>query len=290
MQFARLSTMARGALVSCALLLSQSPAAFAQSKHTLPLFVSASHTTLQSFVRVINRSDTAGDVTIYAYDDDGERHGPVTLSLDAHATQHFNSDSLRDGDVSKGLAGAIGNNGTVHLRLELETELDIEPLAYARPKGQGFLTSTHDIVENTSMVWNVPIFNPGSQTAQQSWLRVINVSGIDTEVTIEGLDDKGTPGAETVDFDLPANAARTLSAQELERGSDDATFDGKLGLPVPHIFSLDFTVPLRYGARHGGSESSRTQLARRSCPTSRCAQPCDIAGGHEPGPARRSRV
>ena len=148
MQFARLSTMARGALVSCALLLSQSPAAFAQSKHTLPLFVSASHTTLQSFVRVINRSDTAGDVTIYAYDDDGERHGPVTLSLDAHATQHFNSDSLRDGDVSKGLAGAIGNNGTVHLRLELETELDIEPLAYARPKGQGFLTSTHDIVEN----------------------------------------------------------------------------------------------------------------------------------------------
>ena len=75
----------------------------------------------------------------------------------------------------------------------------------------------------------MPIFNPGSQTAQQSWLRVINVSGIDTEVTIEGLDDKGTPGAETVDFDLPANAARTLSAQELERGSDDATFDGKLG-------------------------------------------------------------
>ena len=63
-----------------------------------------------------------------------------------------------------------------------------------------------------------------------------------------------------------------------------------LVLPVPHIFSLDFTVPLRYGARHGGSESSRTQLARRSCPTSRCAQPCDIAGGHEPGPARRSRV
>ena len=218
-----------GALLTFALLLAHGPVALAQNKHTLPLFVSASHTTLQSFVRVINRSDTAGDVTIYAYDDDGERHGPVTLSLDANATQHFNSNDLRDGDVSKGLSGGIGDDGEGSLRLELETGLDIEPLAYTRPKGQGFLTSTHDIVENASMVWNVPFFNPGSQTVQQSRLRVINVSGIDTKVMIEGLDDKGTPGTETVSFDLPVNAARTLSAQELEEGSDDAIFDGKLG-------------------------------------------------------------
>ena len=229
MHHRHLSHLAGTALLSLAILLAPSGTAFAQNKHTLPLFVSASHTTLQSFVRVINRSDTAGDVTIYAYDDDGERHGPVTLSLDANATAHFNSDSLRDGDVSKGLSGGIGDDGEGSLRLELETELDIEPLAYTRPKGQGFLTSTHDIVENTSMVWNVPFFNPGSQTVQQSRLRVINVSGIDTEVMIEGLDDKGAPGTETVSFDLPANAARTLSAQELEEGSDDATFDGKLG-------------------------------------------------------------
>ena len=216
-------------LLSFALLLFESPAALAQNKHTLPLFVSASHSTLQSFVRVINRSDRDGNVTIYAYDDDGERFGPVTLSLNANATQHFNSVNLRDGDISKGLSGGIGDNGTVQLRLELETDLDIEPLAYTRPKGQGFLTSTHDIVENTSMVWNVPFFNPGSQTNQQSWLRVVNISGIDTVVEVEGLDDAGASGAETVRFDLPADAAHMLSAQELEAGATGSEFEGRLG-------------------------------------------------------------
>ena len=40
-----------------------------------------------------------------------------------------------------------------------------------------------------------------------------------------------------------------------------------LVLPVPHMYSLNFIEPLRYRARHGGSESGRASLARRSCPT-----------------------
>ena len=229
MRHPNLSAATCAVLLSFALLLFESPAALAQNKHTLPLFVSASHSTLQSFVRVINRSDRDGNVTIYAYDDDGERFGPVTLSLNANATQHFNSVNLRDGDIGKGLSGGIGDDGTVQLRLELETDLDIEAPAYTRPKGQGFLTSTHDIVENTSMVWNVPFFNPGSQTNQQSWLRVVNISGIDTAVEVEGLDDAGASGAETVRFDLPADAAHMLSAQELEAGATGSEFEGRLG-------------------------------------------------------------
>ena len=64
----------------------------------------------------------------------------------------------------------------------------------------------------------------------------------------------------------------------------------RLGLPVPHICLLNFTAPLRYSARHGGSESSRALPARQSRSTSRCAQQCGIAGGHELGTARRSRL
>ena len=60
-----------------------------------------------------------------------------------------------------------------------------------------------------------------------------------------------------------------------------------LGLPVPHISSLDFTAPVRYGARHGGSESGRTQLAGRSCPTSRCARQRHLSRYHEPRATRR---
>ena len=75
-----------GPLLSFALLLAQAPAVLAQNKHTLSLFISASHQTLQGFARIINRSESAGTVTIHAIDDAGNRFGPVTLSLEARAT------------------------------------------------------------------------------------------------------------------------------------------------------------------------------------------------------------
>ena len=194
--------------------------------HTLPLFISASHQTLQGFVRVINRSDRNGTVTIHAVDDAGARHGPVTLSLEARTTRHFNSDDLRDGAPEKGLSGSI-EDGEGHWRLEFETDLDIEPLAYTRPRGDGFLTSSHDVVaQGESMHWHVPIFNPGNNTAQHSWLRVANTSGADATVRIKGLDDRGAsaPGGE-VQFTLPPNAARLLSAKALEAGSSESDFE-----------------------------------------------------------------
>ena len=167
-------------------------------------------------MRIINRSDTAGTVTIHAVDDAGERYGPVTLSLGAGETQHFNSNSLRDGDPDKGLSGGIAD-GEGSWRLELETALDIVPLAYTRPKGEGFITSTHDVALNipgepplsgdstdSTMRWHVPIFNPGSNVDQQSWLRVVNISGIDTVVEVEGIDDNGTAGREWCVLTCPA--------------------------------------------------------------------------------------
>ena len=218
------------AVLSLALLLAQASASLAQNKHTLPLFVSASHQTLQGFARIINLSERDGEVTIDAIDDTGQRFGPVTLSLEAKATRHFNSDDLKDGNTDKGLSGGVGS-GQGNWRLELDTDLDIDPLIYTRPRGDGFVTSTHDVVtEGESMRWRVPFFNPGSNTAQQSWLRVVNTSGIDTEVTVEGLDDNGTAGNGEVRFDLAADGARMLSVQELEQGSDDSSFEGRLGV------------------------------------------------------------
>ena len=221
-----------GVLLSFALSLVQAPAALAQNKHTLPLFVSASHQTLQGFARIINLSDRDGEVTIHAIDDTGQRFGPVTLSLEANKTQHFNSDELRDGNDEKELFGRIEGGQGNNWRLELETDLDIDPLIYTRPRGEGFVTSTHDVVaEGESMRWRVSFFNPGSNTTQQSWLRVVNTSGIDTEVMVKGLDDEGADGTGVVRFDLPAEAARMLSAKELEEGSaeSDFEFDGSLG-------------------------------------------------------------
>ena len=219
-----------GVLLSFALSLVPAPAALAQNKHTLPLFVSASHQTLQGFARIVNLSDRAGEVTIHAIDDTGQRFGPVRLSIAARATRHFNSDDLRDGNSDKGLSGGVGS-GQGNWRLEFDTDLDIDPLIYTRPRGDGFVTSTHDVVaQSESMRWRVPFFNPGSNTAQRSWLRVVNTSDTDAEVTVEGLDDNGTAGTGMVSFDLPADSAWMLSAEELEQGSHDSSFDGRLGV------------------------------------------------------------
>ena len=239
MRHPHLSPVTGAALLSMAFLLAASPTVLAQNKHTVPLFHSASHATLQSYVRIINRSEQSGTLTFHAFDDAGERYGPVTLSVRAKATHHFTSDDLRDGNPDKGLSGGIGE-GEGDWRLELETGLDIEPLAYVRPRdATGFVTSIHDIAESISgvpssstpsrMRWHVPFFNPGSNTTQQSWLRVVNISGIDTEVTVEGIDDDGAPGTDTVRVDVPGDAAVWLSAQELEQGSEDSEFEGQLG-------------------------------------------------------------
>ena len=215
-----------------ALVLVPGEAALAQNAHTLPLVLSASSQFLQGFVRVINRSERAGVVRIHAIDDTGERFGPVELSLDANAARQFNSRDLEAGNPGTGLSGGLGG-GEGDWWLQLETELDIDPMAYVRTP-DGFLTSVHDVARGESMTWRVPILNPASNTSLRSLLRVVNTSGIDTEVTIEGVDARGdsSPQGE-VSFALPADGARTLSARELEAGYDpdesELPFDGRLG-------------------------------------------------------------
>ena len=175
---------------------------------------------------MVNRSDRAGTVTIHAIDDSGDEADPVTLRLAANQTVHFQSGDLERGNPGKGLSGSTGS-GRGNWRLKLETDLDIEPLAYIRTPADGFLTSIHDVVQGESMRWTVPIFNPGRNTNQQSLLRLINISGIDTEVVIEGLDDRGMAGQTEVEITLPADEARLYSARNLEDGHSD--FEGSLG-------------------------------------------------------------
>ena len=214
----------------------QTPLVLAQQQHSLPLFNSAD-SVQQGFLRIINRSDRAGAVRIHAVDDSGERFGPVNLSLGAMATAHLNSMDLEDGNPDKGLSGGVGD-GDGDWRLELTTDLDIEPLAYIRTS-DGFVTGVHDVVQSEFMpegipghenrrIYHVRFFNPGKNANQVSRLRLINASSIETAVTITGLDDAGaSPPGGDVSVTLPAYAARTITAQQLEDG--DAGFQGSFG-------------------------------------------------------------
>ena len=201
----------------------------ASQGHRIGLFPSAARWVgergYQGFARIVNRSGEAGEVRIEAWDDEGMARGPVTLRLDAGETVHFNSEDLETGDVAKGLSGGVGS-GAGDWRLALSSALDIEVLSYIRTK-DGFLTSMHDVVPRTEAGHRVVTFNPGKNTEQESRLRVINPGDKAAEVRIEGIDGGGRSGREAVEVEVPARAARTLDAAELESGGSG--FAGALG-------------------------------------------------------------
>ena len=240
-------------------------AAASPTRQHVYLFPPASEPLREGFVRVINHSAEAGEVTIEPMDDTGRRFDPVTLSIDARATVHFNSGDLEAGNTDKGLSGRTGS-GQGDWRLQLSSERDIEVLSYIRTV-DGFVTGMHDVAPARGNVRHVAIFNPGSNEDQVSCLRLINPAAEAAEVTIRGRDDTGSRGEDEVSVSLDAGAAVTVSAAELESGT--SWFNGRLGdgsgkwrleveseqaivamslleSPTGHLTNLS-TVPLRPG-------------------------------------------
>lgn len=190
----------------------------------VPLFLSASEPRRQGFLRLINHSDQAGEVSLTAIDDTGREFGPINLALAARQVIHFNSTDLEMGNSAKGLGSGIGQ-GQGDWRLRLASPLPIEALAYVRAAG-GFLTSIHDLAPKIAGLYRVSTFNPASNRNQASLLRLINPDDQDAEVAIRGLDDSGAMRG-PVRLTLPAGHARTIDAPELEDG--DAGLEGAIG-------------------------------------------------------------
>ena len=198
------------------------------TSHFVPLFPAHGDAgDRQGFARIINRSDEAGSIEIRAQDDTDREFGTLTLNLDAGRSVHFNSEHLERGDAAKGWTEGLGT-GKGHWRLTLTSALRLDVLAYVRRKSDGFLTSMHDFVRRTGTgTYEVAFFNPGRNADQVSQLRILNTGEVDASVSIEGTDDRGAPSRGTVGLTVPAGAARTLSAQQLEAGNDG--FTGTLG-------------------------------------------------------------
>ena len=126
------------------------------------LFPSASEPLREGFVRVINHSAEAGEVTIDPTDDSGREFDTLTLSIDASQTKHFNSGDLENGNEGKGLTGSTGS-GQGDWRLAFSSDLDIEVLSYIRTE-DGFLTAMHDVApEEEDGSLRIAIFNPRQQ-------------------------------------------------------------------------------------------------------------------------------
>ena len=193
--------------------------------HVIPFFPSASDAYRDGLARVINHSGEAGEVRIEGFDEEGEFYGAVMLSVDAGEAVHFNSEDLESGAAEKGLSGAIGP-GEGAWRLQLSSERDIEVLSYFRT-ADGFLTAMHDTVAHEGGVHRVAFFNPGSNYARRSVLRLVNPGEEAAAVSIVGVDGRGeSPGSE-VTTTIPARASRTFTAAALESGGEG--FEGALG-------------------------------------------------------------
>ena len=207
---------------------------FRQSKtqptttYMIPFLPPASDPVNLGFVRLINRSNSVGIVNILAFDDTGERFGPVRFSLGAREARHFNSLALEYGSERRWPHGV--GNGTGNWRLEISANADLEPLAYSRSP-DGFLTSMNALAVETQQgsTWHyrVPFFQGQSIDGHRSRLRLINPGDLTATVTIAGLDDYGGLGDSSIRLTIPARAAAMLTTEQLEGG--DRRFSGRLG-------------------------------------------------------------
>ena len=186
---------------------------------SIPLFLSASEPSRQGFMRVVNRSGQAGEVSITAFDDAGAAHGAVTLSLAPREGRHLNSMDLEGGNAAKGLAGSLGA-GRGHWRLALRSEggLDFEALAYVRTN-DGFVTAMHEAAPAIGGAPRIAFLNPGSNNRQESLLRLVNPGTATAAVRVTAIDDAGRAGSEPVVVNLPAGGSIGVTSKALEAGS-----------------------------------------------------------------------
>ena len=193
----------------------------------VPLFPSAGNPDLEGFLRVVNGSETAGEVAIRAFDDTNREYESVILSVAAGAAAHFNSHDLETGNPGKGLEGSTGA-GQGSWRLELKSELEIDVLAYIRTD-DGFVTAMHDVAPRLDGVHRVVFLNPASNEAQVSRLRLVNPGDTDAIATVTGIDDAGASSGDPARVRVPAGDSVELTSGELETGDSPAILSGALG-------------------------------------------------------------
>ena len=192
----------------------------------VPMMVSASNSMRQGFVRIINESEESGSVRILAVDDGGNDAEPIEVELGANQALHFNSNDLEQGNANKGINAGIGSPTRGDWRLNVETALNVRVLSFVRTT-DGFLTAMGDVLQrNAEGRLVAQTFNPGSNMNQVSKLRLVNTGANAESLSIEGVDDQGR-NAGPVTLTLAAGESRTLSAQDLEQGTQGLT--GMLG-------------------------------------------------------------
>ena len=169
----------------------------------------------QSFVRLVNRSEVAGEALVWGVDDAGGRYGPARLSIGVGRTAHFNSEDLEYGNAAKGLSEGLGWPGSGNWRLEILSTLDLEAQTLLRARG-GPPSALHDGLPRVGETLRAAFLPAGRERSPAGALRVSNPTGADETVMVWGFDDAGR-GRLATGLVAPAGRTVTVSASDLER-------------------------------------------------------------------------
>ena len=199
----------------------------ASTGRTIPYLPSANDAHgRQGILRVINSADEEGPVAISVIDEQGNSFGPLTLSMCAKQSIELNATDIENGNTEKGLEGAAGA-GQGDWRLELSSTLDFHASSRLETS-DSYVTSLRATAPWLEGGHWIATFNPGSNQNQESRLRLINLGESTARATISGIDDVGSPSTGRVSVEVPAGAATTWSAAELESDAESDLM-GSLG-------------------------------------------------------------
>lgn len=187
-----------------------------------------SNATQQTLLRFVNPTSSEVAVEVYGIDDTGEpsRLGPVSFNLGADASTQLTAQDLEQGNAIKGLTNNLCD-GKGKWQLAVRSSAAIDVLNLIRTP-DGFLTNLSSDVPTDgtrNLIW---FANPASNSNQQTFLRISNVSAAAGLVTISGIDDAGVASPTDVDFNLDAYASIQLTAQDLEAGNAAKGLSGNL--------------------------------------------------------------
>lgn len=205
--------------------------------HEVYLANSVDNQDQQSFIRVSNRTEASGTVTVTAVDDEGQPApgGAITFVLAANASNNFNSLDFSLGNPGKGLSGAFGT-GVGAWHLSINSPLSLEVMSLSRTP-DGFVTDlsavapsdTRDIDSDRRAF----IVNPASNTEQQSLVRIINDTDQAGSVVVSANDDQGTrPINQFISFGIGPFESKLLTAADLENGNVAKGLTGGFGTGV----------------------------------------------------------
>ena len=200
--------------------------------YQLPFLMPQSNQQHRGVLRLVNLSEQAGEVEVYAIDDEGGRFGPHGVSLAAGQSREITSEQLEQ---------AVGN-GRGSWRVEVQTFLEVDARAYLRFSDNHMMTTVHDVVPQVDGRHHVPIFYP-SRYRNKSFLRLVNPGDEAVNLTITGVTAAGETLEGRASLRLEPGTARMLTAQQIERG--DPALTGHMGSATqPRRLFIDADGPL----------------------------------------------